>query len=619
MIKQVEALTESAAVTLWLKKIHAAEKMYQSYYDCVAETRHAYKGQNENGDSTAAYHIFWSTVESQKPFLYFLQPKPCLERVHKSTGPVEKLACRILERALEWDLRQFDFDSVAKYVRNDYLISGCGLAWELYQPTFKTIDCAEETATVKTDETVVTRYIDPQNFVADCENVGIWENIGWMATKTFMKPVEAVAVFGDVAADLEKVSAETQDIAVYEIWDKGTKRVYWLSPEVPDRFLKVLDDPLRLTGFFPCPKPLFATLSNDSVIPVPDYMMIKELVRELNGITTRMRLTMQAVKVSGVYDNAFYQLGDIFEKDVTLVSLAEFDKLKSCGGIKGVIDFVPIEQYITALEQLAKRRADVQQQIFEITGVSDIMRGMSVNAKETATAVAQKTHFGTLRNQDRQNDMQRFLKDLYQIKAEIICAQFSKEKLLSFLTPAEQHDRAVAESAVALLRSEKMRGMVLGIETDSVFNHEQQTNDVLKTVETIGKMITEAMPIVSAQPLLLPLYRQMIETVVSVMPHARSFETVLEQVFGTVSADLAKQDVPASPPVMSGTPAVNSQALQLEQLKVRTQYEIDKEKNALKAKELDLKSRELDQKKVQLTQDLIAEQSKVQQVAGQVA
>ena len=44
----------------------------------------------------------------------------------------------MLEKALKWDLEQFDFDSVIKYARNDFLISGAGIIWEQYKPKIET-------------------------------------------------------------------------------------------------------------------------------------------------------------------------------------------------------------------------------------------------------------------------------------------------------------------------------------------------------------------------------------------------------------------------------------------------------------------------------------------------
>lgn len=155
------------------------------------------------------------------------------------------------------------------------------------------------------------------------------------------------------------------------------------------------------------------------------------MLDELDGVTNRMKLTMKALKVSGAYDSAFPELGNILNKDVTLVSIPDFDKLRSAGGLRGIMDFAPIEQYLNVLKQLSERRQQLKAELFELTGVSDIMRGNS-NPNETATAVKQKTNFGSLRNQDRQNDMQRFLTDLFKIKAEIICERFSEETLAGF-------------------------------------------------------------------------------------------------------------------------------------------------------------------------------------------
>ncbi len=542
-----QLMTEKEAVREWLDKLTHAEQVYQPYYELVKKTREAYRAtqaQDIYGDmGTGAYNIFWSGIETQKPFLYFKRPQPYIERINKLANPVERLACKILERVLEWNLTQFDFDSVVKYARNDYLISGCGLLFETYCPTFQSVSIQDDkTLDVIDKECVETHYVDPCYFLADTDHVGVWEDVTWIAKKIFLNTHDVLQHFGQQAVDLLRLRLDGDDsrhICLYEVWDKTTRRIYWISPSSPDAFIKVADDPFHLTGFFPCPKPIFATLSNDSLIPVPDYAMIRQMMNELNGITDRMRLTLQAIKVSGVYDNAFHRLADIFEKDVTLVSLSEFDKLKEAGGIRGVIDFVPIEQYVTALEQLARRREDVIQRIFEITGVSDIMRGNS-NAQDTATAVEKKTNFGTLRNQERQNDMQRFIADLYRLKAEMICACFSAENLAQFVDNTEGYSAEMIDKAVHLLKSEKLRGMLIHVESTGVVNADKEIMKTLNCIQTITQLVKDAVPTVSAQPLLLPLYRQMIGTVVAQMPQARVFESVLDQTFTAIQTDLSK-------------------------------------------------------------------------------
>ena len=568
-------------VEKWHKKISTAEKKYETYYNLIKETREVYKDNRGLGRNIGHYNIFWSTVETLKPFLYFKQPKPYIERSGKTANKVEKLACDILGKALIWNLQQFDFDSVIKYARNDFLISGCGVIWERYYSDFQLVPSAHnpnQKIEVKSTEKVISEYVNPENFLADCDEVGIWEDVTWIARKIYMSKEQAVETFGEASClclvNTDTFAEHNKDICIYEIWDKESQRVYWLAKEKSDDFLRVADNPLKTQSFFPCPKPIFATLTNDSIIPVPDYCLIKELLSELNGIHSRMRLTIQALKVSGAYDNSFPELGSILNKDVTLVAAKDFQRLKDCGGLRGIIDFIPIEQYITALEQLAQRRQDIINQIYEITGVSDIMRGNS-NSEDTATAVTKKTNFGTLRNQDRQNDMQRFIKDLFAIKAEIICEQFSAETLLKFL-PSEQQILPEAWQAVSLLKDEKMRDMILEIENDNIFNAEAEAEKTLSGIKALNDLISSALPTVSQQPLLLPLYRSMVESFCSSLPKARPFELAIEKVFTAIETDLSQPE----------TEQPNPQ-FQLEQDKLL----IEKEKNQLKAKELEIKAK----------------------------
>lgn len=574
-------------VETWIERLSAAERHYEKYHRLVAETRNYYKDQTSDIARAGRYNIFWSTVETLKPFLYFKQPKPYIERRNKNADPAETLACRILEKALAWNMEQFDFDSVLKYARNDFLISGMGLVWEQYIPEFRSLpdsENPEKEIEVKVGERVETVYVDPADFIADCDRVGIWEDAAWIAKRIHMGKTEAVELFGEHLAPFiirpdEKDYAQ-KDVCIYEVWDKTARKVYWLCKEYKNGFLKVANDPFGLKGFFPCPKPVFATMTNNSIIPTPDYSMIKEMLSELDGINNRMRLTMKALKVSGCYDNSFPELKSILNKDITLVSLNDFQKLKDNGGIRGIIDFVPVEQYVTALEQLAARRQDIIAKIFDVTGVSDIMRGSS-NPGDTATAVREKTNFGTLRNQDRQNDMQRFIGDVFRIKAEIICRCFSEETLLGFLPPEERQNTALAKDAVRLLKTDNLRGMVLGVETDVAFQQAQEAAKTLEGINTINELIAKAFQTVSSQPLLLPLYRQMIMSVVVTMPKSRQFTATVEKVFNDIERELNKPD--------ETLPQKPNEALTLEREKAAAQYQLEREKNNLKARELQLK------------------------------
>lgn len=569
----MEQLSQKELYDEWLDKIKTAEGRYSDYYKLISEIREYYRNDRKKNKQ----NIFWSSIETMKPFLYFKQPKPFIVRNNKKSDKVETTACKILERALAWDMRQFDFDSVIKYARNDFLLSGMGILWEQYRPTFQYIG----DIIVKENEQVDTVYISPTDFLMDTEKVNVWEDVEWIARKTYLTYDELVYCFGEEVVNTFVISPDVvKGICVYEIWDKKTKRIYYLSPECYGHFLRVKEDTLHLSGFFPIPKPIMSTLSNDGIIPVPDYVEIKSLLEELDGVNERMRLLMQAIKVSGCYDNSFPVLANILNKDVTLVSVSDFDSLREVGGLKGILDFVPIEQYVTALQVLAERRKILIEAIYEVTGVSDIMRGNSSD-KDTATAVMQKTNFGTLRNQDRQNDMQRFIRDLLKIKAEIICEQFSPEKLASFVSLNENISEEVINNAIKLLKTEKIREMTIEVETDASFNQAQEEEKILQVLQHIHTTINQAFAIVSQQPALLPLYRQMIEAAVATIPNARQFEGVMEDVFTNISNELNK---PVQP-----NPVLQNDMIKLEQQKINQDFIIKKEQNQLKREELELK------------------------------
>lgn len=579
-----KAMSEAEKVKQWHERITKAEKEYEPFHDLIKETREYYKNESKKNK----HSIFWASVETMKPFLYFKQPRPYVDRKEKTSDPAEMVACKIIEKALAWDLAQFDFDSVIKYVRNDFLISGMGLAEEKYEAEFEDIVENGDLLPLKKSEKVVTSYIDPVDFIADVEKVGIWEDVTWVARKIWMTKQEVIDAFGEEVKDLIVEPGEKEyqgkDTLVYKIWDKKTSRIYWLSKVCKTDFLKVSDDLLKLNGFFPMPKPIFATQANDSLIPVPDYREIRALLKEMDGLTERMRLTMKALKVSGAYDKAFPELANILDKEVTLVAVSDFQKLKDAGGIAGIIDFAPIKQYIDVLSSLAQRRAEIKAELFEITGVSDIMRGNS-DPRETAQAVKQKTNFGSLRNQDRQNDMQRFICDLFKIKAEIICERFDAETLAAFVpnTPPK-----VLTQAVELLKTQKLRGMALGIETDTVFNQDAEAEKALSAVKTINEMINTAFQAVSAQPLLLPVYKQMIMSIVATLPNARQFEAVIDDALNKIAQQLSQPKQPQPNPQLM---AVQNQATKNQQ-----EFAIKKEQNQLKGQELALKKQAEDNK-----------------------
>ena len=247
MNEMQEKIDDVDEIKKWLDRITSAEKKWNTYHDLIKEIRDYYKNEKKKNKQ----NIFWSSVETLKPFIYFKPPVPYVERKSKVNNPVEDMACKILEKALVHNLEAQDFDGVIKYARNDFILSGLGLTYEKYVPTFKTIVApvinengvpVMQTSEILESAKIETTYIDPKNLLTDCNHVAVWEDCAWVAQIIEMTKQEVIDQFGeDIAAQLIERGFSMQEeldrpTKVYRIWDKSGKRIIYLSQEVKDRF-----------------------------------------------------------------------------------------------------------------------------------------------------------------------------------------------------------------------------------------------------------------------------------------------------------------------------------------------------------------------------------------------
>ena len=161
------------------------------------------------------------------------------------------------------------------------------------------------------------------------------------------------------------------------------------------------------------PRPIMFLEKSNDLMPVALYTLYENQATELNRLTIRIQKVVEAIKARGVYDS---ELGDDIAKimDESDNALVPADKSASFAAEKGLgnaIWFMPIEQLTNVLIQLYQARNQCKQIIYEITGISDIMRG-STNANETLGAQEIKKSFGTLRLKRLQSEVQRYARDL---------------------------------------------------------------------------------------------------------------------------------------------------------------------------------------------------------------
>jgi hypothetical protein len=246
---------------------------------------------------------------------------------------------------------------------------------------------------------------------------------------------------------------------VWEIWHRPTARVIWFIREVSGIVLRIDPDILQLQGFFPCPVPLLAVTTSDSRIPRPFYDLYRRLAEDLDETSARISALTRMIKVRGAYNSASTEIADILTAgDNKMVPVDGVDLLN--GGLQNHIWIVPVVEWMNALDKLLLAREQQKQVIYEVMGISDIMRG-ATRASETATAQRIKGSMGVQRLEDQRQAAANFVRDLLRLKAEIICQNFSPETL-SLMT-----GEAVTPEVMAVLRSDFMRVCSIDIESDS--------------------------------------------------------------------------------------------------------------------------------------------------------
>jgi len=99
------------------------------------------------------------------------------------------------------------------------------------------------------------------------------------------------------------------------------------------------------------------------------------------------------------------------------------------GGSKETIIWMPIDMIAATVTQLVAIRKQVIDDVYQITGLSDIMRG-ATDARETLGAQQLKTQYGSTRIRDKQQELVRIAKDLVGISSEIITEVFDETTMI---------------------------------------------------------------------------------------------------------------------------------------------------------------------------------------------
>jgi hypothetical protein len=369
------------------------------------------------------------------------------------------------------------------------------------------------------------------------------------------------------------------------------------------KILDSRDDPLQLENFFPCPKPLYATLTNESLVPVPDYTLYQDQANELDVLSDRIKGLIDALKVRGVYDAASPELARLFTEgdNNTLIPVKNYAAFAEKGGLGGAVDMVDLSPIANALNMAYTGMQQVKNQIYDITGISDIIRGASV-ASETATAQQIKGQYATLRLKTYQDEVALFASELMRIKAQIICQHFQPETLLK-IGGAEllnDADKPLIPQALQLLQNNPMRTFRVEVATDSMLymDEQQEKADRVEFLAATSSFLERAIQSAQLAPELVPLMIDLLKFGVTGYRVGRTIEGQIDNVADNIKQQMS---LPKPPP----PPSPDEIKAQTEQAKMQAELQLEQMRMQLDAQKL-----EFERYKVELennTKILIAE------------
>ena len=596
----------------WHDQIETAIKVFDKWEKRGLKVVKRYRDERDAIEMPRMkFNILWSNIQVLFPALYGRQAKPEVSRRYMDQDPVGRLASTMLERVMEYETTQFgDFDSAMSGAVQDRLLPGRGTAWIRYEPVIVN-DRPEVEGEMERDESQVYNTVEDPTERIDAAHSPIdyvywsdflhspartWDEVWWVARAVYMTKEEGVERFGDIFKNVSLTSQNTdmdgknpltakmtydKKAMVYEIWNKRTGKVCWIAKGYPQA-LDERDDPLELDEFFPCPKPLMATTTTGTMIPVPDYCEYEDQAQELDNLTQRIYLLTKACKAVGVFNAEFKELARMFSEGVDnkLFPVTGWAAMSEKGGLKGAIDMMDTSQIIVTLRELYAAREQVKQSIYEIMGISDILRGSS-KAQETLGAQQLKANFGSLRLRSAQGDVARFATDIFKLKAQVICKFYPPDLIVEMsgvMNTPDGQDPQRLQAALQMLSDSTIRDFHIAVEADSLAQIDEQAEKqgAQEAIQAIGLFLREAIPMISQAPETLPMASEMLLFLVRRFRAGRGLESAVERAMKALQdkADQAKQQPAGPPPEMLKLQAEQ----QAEQMRMQAQAQSEQMK-----------------------------------------
>lgn len=562
---------ESAKTSAYKRFIKRGEKADGKFKD---DRKANDTAQDEVGELTTKLNIYNSNIVMLMSMLYGKIPKvEVARRFADDSDDISRVAGVILTRILNTDIETAGEDMVSVYRNSlqDRLIPGLGTARVQYEFDEETEitpaiigDDGEEQApevqqtriTNEWTEIVYTHWQDTLWSPARTHSEIWWKAYRSYLTKDGFEKrfpeADASKITFDSCGPLKK--EETKGLTpnkaeIWEVWDKNRRCVYWWTKGY-EEILDSQDDPLGLEGFYPEPPPMVANVTTSLFMPKSDYDIAADLYRQIDELETRIGLLTDACKLVGVYDAATPEIKRIFNEGVEndLIPVNSWAAFAEKGGLRNGIEWLPIEEIAKVIQILTDKQSAKIQQLQQVTGMSDVMRG-AASARTTPVSATQdklETTFGSIRIEALQNEFARWVNDTQSLKVEIIAKHYQPYCIMQqsniMMTPDAQH----AEAAIALIKDfDKAKWRItVRPETLAIADYAQLKQDRSEFLMGLAQFMQSAAPLLELSPMALPTLLQLLKWFLAGFRGSAECEGILDSAISQFQKQPPKQDKP---------------------------------------------------------------------------
>ncbi len=580
----------------WDSRLEKAEKFLQPAWDHGSRVYMRYQDKRDGSlggnDRIKRVNLFYANVNVLKESLFNSLPKADVSRLHKGDmdDDVARVAALIMQRGLDYEIQcADDFKGAVRAAILDRLVPGIGTVWMRFE-----METDEQGSPMVGTEQIFIDAVYWEDFLY--QPARSWKDIKWVARKLELTKAEIISRWGEEAMSKVQVEKNNKNdltpkqitdgkFLVYEVWDKVTRTVSWVCKGA-DEPLELKDDPYGLKDFFPCPPPLIANLSTTAYLPVTDYHIAQDQYSQLDVLYARISLIITAIKVAGVYDASSPEIGRMLEgSENKLIPVEDWAMFSEKGGAAGGIQWYPIEQVAMVLQNLQTQYEAIKSVLFEVSGMSDIIRGAS-NQYETAQAQQIKAQFASVRMNGYQRDVAEFVTGILNIMGEMMVQLYSDQKLQEIVGMLNPADMQYVPAAVALLRNDQLAMYRIVVQADSLVQADWalEKQQRMELMGYISQFLQSAVPAITQNPSMGSLLLTMLKFTIAGYRGGAEIEGAIDKELDNMvkAASAPKPPPPPDPEVIKA---------QAEQARMQAGFEL-KRQEALMQSQLEQQAQE---------------------------